>query len=170
VPIVLVIIGVALLVTAYNNTLGNLTSALGQDVPGFAKWGVSLMIVGGLGYVPGMQTVSRWLLALVLVVLVLRSYANNQTIFANFAKSFSGGGAVSTSQTDPAGAYAANPASPNITTAEVTGTTSAASATSTASAAPPSPYDPQGYVNSFLHQAGVSAIFDAAVIGFGSVA
>lgn len=128
-PIVLLIIGLAMLVTAYNNTFGSLSSALGQDIPSFAKWAVSLMLVGGLGYVPGMQTVSRWLLGLVLVVLVLRSYQANSSIFANFASALSGA-TKATSQTDPATQYATSAKAPS--SAQIAGTTSSSSSATSA--------------------------------------
>lgn len=157
-PIVLLIIAAALIVTAYKNTYGDLTNALTTDVPGFAKWGVSLLIVGGLGYVPGMQTVSRWLLALVLVVLVLRTYANNQSIFAGFANAFSSASSgASTSQTDPATKIAQNPSNPSITTASIEGTTSSSASNVNAvqtAANVVSTYNPNTYLTAFLQEAG----------------
>jgi hypothetical protein len=171
-PVVLLIIGAALLVTAYNNTFGNLAAALGQDVPGFSKWAVSLMIVGGIGYIPGMQTISRWLLGLVLIVLVLRSYQANSSIFANFANALSGASKPA-SQTDPA-TQAATSSSATPTTAQIQGTTSTTTASSSsasssgASSAATSPYDPTSYLANFLHTNGVSTASNVVSSGFGS--
>jgi flagellar biosynthesis component FlhA len=163
-PIVLLVIAAALIVTAYKNTYGNLESALATDIPGFAKWGVSLLVVGGLGYVPGMQTVSRWLLGLVFIVLILRSYQSNKSIFTGFANAFSSAstGAAS-SQTDPASTVAANPSNPSISTASIQGTTSSGStasgstsgstAASTVSSAI-NTYNPNSYLTAFMSNAG----------------
>lgn len=182
-PIVLVIVGLLLLVTAYNNTFTNLTSALATDVPGFAKWGLALGVVGTVGYIPGMQTISRWLLGLVGLVLVVQSYQANSNIFQNFANAVSSGASAAPTQTSPTTAAAASPGTASVTTAEATGTASStttptttasngssASSASTAATVAPAPYDPNGLVNSFLTQAGVSTIFNAAEMGFGGVA
>lgn len=186
-PFVLIIIGVILLVVAVRDTYGSLGQALSTDIPGYATWALALAGVGALGFVPGLKTPARWLLLLVLVVLVLKNY---QAILTGFAGSTSTADATTPPQT-PAAAYASNPTSP-IPAADVSGTgttattgtqlasqlgsggninadmvSTAASATSTAMAA--APFDPTGVVDGFLQQAGVSAIFSAAEMGFGAV-
>lgn len=145
-PIVVLIIGAALLVTSLRNTHGDFATALMHDVPGFATWFVALALVGGLGYVPGLEKPSRWLLALVLTVLVLTSY---QQILAGFRNAASGAGTASTGPADPAEAYAANPAQPAVTTASIEGTTGSgggAAATHIAS----NPLDPATYLHEFM--------------------
>jgi hypothetical protein len=118
-PFILLIIGTILLIAAIRNTHGDLGAALTTDVSGFFPWALALGVIGGLGFVPGLKTPTRWLLALVLVVLVLKNYTNIFSGFTSLAQSPpTGTVAVPT----PAQAYVANPAQPNITTAEVTGT------------------------------------------------
>lgn len=73
-PFLLLLIGAVIFVAAYQNTHGELAAQLGQDVPPFLKWGMAIAAVGALGFVPGMRDLSRWLLALVLVVIVLTNY------------------------------------------------------------------------------------------------
>jgi hypothetical protein len=68
------LIGAVLIVAAIRNTHGQLLSALGQDVPGFAVWGAAIFGLAVIGFVPGLKPVSRGLLALVIVVIVLTNY------------------------------------------------------------------------------------------------
>jgi flagellar biosynthesis component FlhA len=170
-PIVLILLGAVLLVAAYNNTQGQIASELATDLPGFAKWFLSVALVGGLGYIPGMRTISRWLLGLVLLVLVVHNYKNVMTGFKNAA---SGASTSSTAQTSPAAAVAANPSNPSVTTAEVTGTTSGSgtttASTATASTTTTSPYDPAAYVAAFAQTTGAPFQIDLASMGFGGVA
>ena len=77
------IIGLILIVAAVRNSQGDLFSALETDVPKFVVWAVALLAIGALGYVPGMKIVSRWLLALVLVVLIVNNYQKAITGFQN---------------------------------------------------------------------------------------
>ena len=171
-PFVLVIIGAVILVAALRNTQGTLATALETDVPGFAVWALALAGVGALGFVPGMRTISRGLIGLVLLVLVLRNY---QAILAGFQ------GAVSPAQVtqatpDPAAIAAANPASPQISAASVSGTgtqvanTGAAGTQQTAQGGATSPFDPAAYVQAFASSAVPGLIVDAAAMGFGGVA
>lgn len=73
---VLILIGMVLVVSAYQGTQGQLGTDLKQDIPPFAVWALAIAAVGGLGFIPGMKVISRYLIALVLVVLVLRNYVN----------------------------------------------------------------------------------------------
>lgn len=68
------LIAVVLIVSAIRNTHGELLSALGQDVPGFAVWGAAIFGLAMIGFVPGLKPVSRGLLTLVVVVIVLTNY------------------------------------------------------------------------------------------------
>lgn len=154
----LILIGAVLLVSAVRNTEGDLGNALVQDVPGYLKWALAIVAVGALGWVPGMRTISRYLLALVLVVIVLKNYA---ALFKGFT-SLETPPAPSQAATSPASAYVANPAAPNITQAEITGTSGSINAANVA----PTVSNPQGAFNpqAFL------AAFEAGTIGFGGVA
>jgi hypothetical protein len=117
VPFLLILIGAVLLVSALRNTQGSLATALETDVPGFTKWGLALGAIAALGFIPGMQRISRWLLALVVVVLVLRNWSQFLTGITSLETPPTPAAAV----TSPASAYVANPSSPNITAAEVSG-------------------------------------------------
>jgi hypothetical protein len=85
--IVLIIVGAVLVVVAFNNTHGQLATALGNDVPAFFKWGVALAAVLGLGFIPGFEKPSRWLFGLVLLVIVLAKYEKIIGGFSKFAAS-----------------------------------------------------------------------------------
>jgi hypothetical protein len=125
-PFILLLIGAIIAVTAFNNSQGDLVTELEADVPPFLKWGLAVFVVGGLGWIPGMAIISRWLLALVVMVLVLTNY---QAIIAGFT-ALSGAGASTGGQAaanpTPAQAYIANPASPQVTQAQISGTAAGA--------------------------------------------
>ena len=144
-PIVVLLVGIALLVTTFRNTHGDLATALMHDVPGFAVWFVALALVGGIGYVPGMEKPSRYLLALVMTVLFLASY---QQILTGFRNAASGAGTASAGPPDPAEAYAANPSQPNVTTASIEGTTGSTAGAGGAAVAS-NPFDPATYLQAF---------------------
>ena len=137
------LIGAVLLVSALRNTQGDLATALETDAPGYFKWALALGLVASLGFIPGMQRISRWLLALVIVTLVLKNYQQFLTGITSLETPPQAAQAV----TSPASAYVANPSAPNITTAEVTGT---------------------GNVSNTAALA--TTLFDAAEMGFGGVA
>jgi hypothetical protein len=99
-PVIALLIGLAVLVTAYNNTAGALGSALKQDLPGFFPWLMALAAILGLGYLPGMEKVSRYLLVLVAIVLVL---TKGSGIISGFQAFMTGGqGSASTGSGSPA--------------------------------------------------------------------
>ena len=75
-PFLLILVGTVLALSAYNNTLDQLSTALEQDLPGYAKWAAAIGGIVVLGWIPGMRDLSRMLLALVLVVIVVRNYQN----------------------------------------------------------------------------------------------
>ena len=85
-PFVLLIVGAILVVAAFNNSHGDLGKALQSDLPGFFKWGAAIAAILGLGFVPGFKTPSRWLLALVLLVIVLKNYSAIFAGLTSFAK------------------------------------------------------------------------------------
>lgn len=78
-PFVLILIAGVLIVSAYQNTHGAVISALEQDVPPFVKWALAVGATASLGFVPGMQTISRYLTGLVFLVIVLRNWQDVQT-------------------------------------------------------------------------------------------
>jgi hypothetical protein len=85
-PFIAIVIGAIMIVAAFNNTQGQLATALETDIPGFFKWGVAIVAILGLGYIPGLTQISRWLLGLVVLVVVLTQYKNLIQGFQNFAQ------------------------------------------------------------------------------------
>lgn len=103
---VLLLIGLILIIAAVRGTHGTLFGALGQDVPAFFVWGAAIVAVASLGFVPGLRTISRGLLALILVVIVTRNYQailsgfQNAGIAASATPSPAPGGSQQTSVSD----------------------------------------------------------------------
>jgi flagellar biosynthesis component FlhA len=151
----LILIGAVLLIAAVRNTEGDLGNALVADVPGYLKWALAIIAVGALGWVPGMRTISRWLLALVLVVIFLKNY---QALFQGFTN-LETPPAPSQASASPAAAYVASPTTP-ITQAEITGTSGNINAAGVAPAVTPSPLNPNAYLTAI----------ELGTIGFGGVA
>lgn len=73
-PFVLMAAAFVLIVAAYQNTQGNLVTALESDVPGFAPFALAIVGTGAVGFIPKLQPVSRMLLGLLFVVYVLRNW------------------------------------------------------------------------------------------------
>jgi hypothetical protein len=89
-PFALLIIGVVLLVSGVRNTQGDLFTLISQDFQGkgnFTYWMVSILIIGALGYFKPLSSISRWFLALVVVVLFL----SHQGFFEQFNQQVFGG-------------------------------------------------------------------------------
>lgn len=84
-PLLLLIVGGALLVSALRNSQGDLYNLLVTDLPGFAKWAAAIVAIGMIGYIPGAQKISWLLLAIVIFVVI----ASNQGVFANLANTLS---------------------------------------------------------------------------------
>jgi hypothetical protein len=158
-PMILIFVAVILIVAAWNNSQGTLASNLAADATGFAKWFAALAVVGGLQWVPGLQTIARWLIGLMLLVLVVTKY---QQIFAGFTDLASTAGTAPAGPASPAAAYVANPSNPQITQAGVAGTTGNVNAAQPASA-PASPFDPHTLLANFTSAPGM--LFSAAVMG-----
>jgi hypothetical protein len=76
-------IGIVLIVAAVRNSQGALFSALEADVPKFVVWAAAIIAIGIIGAIPGLKPVSRWLLALVIVVIVVNNYQRLVTGFQN---------------------------------------------------------------------------------------
>src|SRR5215471_17455299 len=97
-PLAIVFIGLAILVSAVRGTYGQLFQQLASDLPGFAVWLGAILAIGLIGYVPKAEPISRALLALVFVVLIIGKAA-----FPNFVNAF----------THPPGAAPAQPVQPS---------------------------------------------------------
>jgi predicted membrane protein len=148
-PVAILIIGALLLITAFNNSFGTLTTALETDIPGYFVWAVAIAAIMGVGYIPGMRTPSRYLLALVLMVILLTNYTQ---IFAGFT-SFASSGATTTAGTGgtatPTASYSATNAPAAAATTTTTAATTAVAATQTLTAAQQlaaNPLNPNAYV------------------------
>lgn len=154
-PFVVILIGAVLLIVAFRNTHGDLATALETDVPGYFKWASAIAGVGALGYVPGFRTGSRYLLALVIVVLVLNNY---RQIIAGFT-AIQRPPVASTAAPSPAAAEAAQPGSVP-SQASVAGTAGASSQLASNSPVIAGALDPAAFLTAFEHGLG----------GFGGVA
>jgi hypothetical protein len=160
-PVILILIGAVILVAALRNTQGDLATALETDLPGFFKWFLAVAVVGGLGFVPGMKVPSRWLLALVLVVIFLVNYVN---VYKGFTSLVTSPPQPSTATQTPAQAYVASPTNPQISQAEITGTSANAGNINAAGqvttvTSPLGAFDPAAYLTAF----------EAGVGGFGGI-
>jgi hypothetical protein len=72
----LICIGLILIATALKNTQHEFGAALQRDVlgtGGFLTWAAAIMAIGAIGYLPEMRTPSRYMLALLGVVIVVRN-------------------------------------------------------------------------------------------------
>lgn len=76
-------LAILLIVAAVRNSQGALFTALETDVPKFVIWAAAIIAVGAIGAIPGLKPSSRWLLALVIVVLIVNNYQKLVTGFQN---------------------------------------------------------------------------------------
>jgi type IV secretory pathway VirB2 component (pilin) len=82
-PILLIGSGLVLILTGVNGDAKQLYSLIAQDFTGpgsFIYWLVAIVILGALGYVKGLEDLSKAFLILVLIVLFL----DNGGFFAQF--------------------------------------------------------------------------------------
>ena len=78
-PLALIALGIVAVITAINGTFKDLAVAITTDVtqrdsqgrPQFLMWIAAVLIVGMIGYIPGLERISRWFLALVIIGLVI---------------------------------------------------------------------------------------------------
>jgi hypothetical protein len=88
-PFALLAIGLLLVITAYNNTQEVLSRQLKADFSGntgFIYWIAAIVIVGSIGYIRPLQSVSRAFLALILIVIFL----TNSGVFSKFNQALAG--------------------------------------------------------------------------------
>lgn len=72
----LALMGMLLIASALKGTEHELGQQLQSDLigsNGFIVWIFAILAIGAIGYVPGLETVSNYLLALVMVVVVVRN-------------------------------------------------------------------------------------------------
>lgn len=130
-PFVVVVIGVILAIAAWNNSFSSLASELESDIPAYFLWGVAIAAILGLGFIPGFRTPSRWLLALVALVLVLTRFAAIKQGFLQFAQS--GGASSGAGSPTPTQSYTQANA-PAAATAQASSGTASSGTASTGSA------------------------------------
>lgn len=82
-PLLFLLIGIALVVSAVLNTQAQLGKLLAADGPAFLPWAGAIVVIGAIGYIPEARTISRSLLVLVLIVIMLK---DNGGFFAKFAE------------------------------------------------------------------------------------
>lgn len=136
-PFVLIVVGIILLVTAIQGTTGQLGSMLVQDTfgtGGYVYWFVAIIVIGAVGYVKQLKTLSDMGMFLVVLVLFLSHKGFFQQFNAEIGKIKSGGTAATGSALAPASAA------------------SDASSVATTPAAPATPANPV--------QSGAGAMFD----------
>jgi hypothetical protein len=73
-PLIFIVVGVLLVVTAYQNTEIALFQQVVSDIPGFAKWGAAILVIGSLGYYEPLRTPARMLFGLVVLVVFMVNY------------------------------------------------------------------------------------------------
>lgn len=105
-------LGIVLIVAAVRNSQGALFTALETDVPKFVVWAAAIIAVGVIGAIPGLKPVSRWLLALVIVVIIVNNYQRLVKGFQNgWQNSAKSSGPASTSSSENGNAAATGAAS-----------------------------------------------------------
>lgn len=105
-PFALLIIGVWLLIAGVRNTAGpasspgTLFALLHGDFTGsdnFAYWFIAIILIGAIGYIPKVRSVSVAFLTLILVVLFLKKGSSNGVGGGFFSQFLSGIGVTNTS-------------------------------------------------------------------------
>jgi len=80
-PLLLAIVGAALIVSALRNEQATLGALLASDIPAFLPWAAAILVIGAIGYVPELRKPSHALLALVIIVILLK---RGKGFFAQF--------------------------------------------------------------------------------------
>jgi hypothetical protein len=148
-PFAALLIGAILIVVAFNNSYPALATQLESDIPAYFKWAAAIAAILALGYIPGMRTPSRYLLALVLMVIVLKNWPQIQAGFSSFAGSGGTATSAGAGAPNPSASYTAAyaPAASGTTSAGVAASTTPISAASTASTIAMNPLSPSSYLS-----------------------
>lgn len=147
-PFAALLIGAILIIVAFNNSFGALATELETDIPGYFKWAAAIAAILALGYIPGFKTPSRYLLALVLMVIVLKNWPQIQSGFTSFASNPSTASGTGAAQPNPSAAYvAANaPAASGTTSAGVAASVTPQGLASAATTIAHNPLSPSSYL------------------------
>lgn len=107
-PLLFLVAGLILVVTVIRGTVGDFASTLASDFSGgYLKWLAAILVIGGIGYVPTMREPSRYLLALVALVILL---TNGTGFITKLVQQLENPGTATTAQ--PAGGNPNLPAIP----------------------------------------------------------
>lgn len=91
-PIVFLLAGLMLIITALNNKMPQLGSLIKADFqpsqgdPGFVPWIITIFVIGALGYVKALKPISIAFLTLIVVVIFL----SNGGFFDKFSSAIEG--------------------------------------------------------------------------------
>jgi len=110
-PFLLLIVGALLLVVAYQNTHGDLWALIRQDAPQYFRWALAIFAILALGWLPGMKTPSRLLLALVIIVVVLKSWTQIASGLTQFVQAAPPDTATGATTPSPAATFGPSPPS-----------------------------------------------------------
>lgn len=116
---VLVVAGILMIVTGARGTYGQFGQQLQKDFTGagnFIYWIVSLGLFGAIGYVDALRTLSRLLMALVLIGMVL----SNRGVFAQFAAALKSGPTAPNAPATAGSATAAQPGQNTVAGSPIT--------------------------------------------------
>lgn len=81
-PFAFILVGILFVVSGAKGNTNQLIKLVKGDLTGtngYIYWAISIFAIGSLGYIPELKTLSRWFLALVLVVLVLKTGNTNRS-------------------------------------------------------------------------------------------
>jgi hypothetical protein len=151
-PFITIIIGAIIAIVAFRGTHGDLAAALEQDIPAYFKWAIAIAAILGLGFVPGLKIPSRYLIALVALVVILTNYRQLVSGFTQFASASPAPSATAAAEpTAPyvqsAGQTTTPPSSSQIAgTPDSGGTQTASSGSSGGGAAKFNPLNPNSYI------------------------
>lgn len=90
-PFAFIIVGVVMVISGVRGTSQDLLTLVKGDLTGknsYLYWLIAILLIGSVGYVPSLRSLSRAFLALVLIVLVLK-VGNPSTGNGGFFQQFS---------------------------------------------------------------------------------
>lgn len=93
-PYALIVIGLAMIVTAANNTHVQLATQLRSDGTAFLKYLVAFGIVGSAGYVDSLRVLSRTFMLLIVLAMILANSKTGRGFFGNLQDAITQGPAT----------------------------------------------------------------------------
>lgn len=92
-PFAFIIAGIVLIAAGVRGKSSDLLTLLEGDLTGtdnFVYWIVSILVVGAIGYIKDLQSLSRAFLVLVIIVLILNEDKNGNGFFTEFQSAIVG--------------------------------------------------------------------------------